>query len=163
MKRLRFIGRTRSHAHKSHGPQRSGDDQARDFRGKIPADVIGEAKELPPGVEPDEEVCEIIRRTLAGGMDLAQDACLAADEVCKCFFKYQVRKMEEKEKETSETETDTDTDTETENSEFDFFFQYIFPCSTAVLCMYLSGASERSARACDRRYCDVFFVAAMAC
>lgn len=59
----------------------SGDDQARDFRGKIPADVIGEAQELPAGVEPDEELCEIIRRTLAGGMDLAQDACLAADEV----------------------------------------------------------------------------------
>lgn len=59
----------------------SGDDQARDFRGKIPADVIGEAQELPAGVEPDEELVEIIRRTLAGGMDLAQDACAAADEV----------------------------------------------------------------------------------
>ena len=61
--------------------KRSGDDQARDFRGKIPADVIGEAQELPAGVEPDEELVEIIRRTLAGGMDLAQDACAAADEV----------------------------------------------------------------------------------
>lgn len=56
-----------------------GDDQARDFRGKTPADVIGEA--LPEGAEPDEELHEIIKRTLAGGMDLAQDACLAADEV----------------------------------------------------------------------------------
>ena len=58
-----------------------GDDQARDFRGKTPADVIGEAQELPEGVEPDEELHEIIRRTLAGGMDLAQDACRAAEEV----------------------------------------------------------------------------------
>lgn len=63
----------------------SGDDQARDFRGKIPADVIGEAKELPAGVEADEELSEIIRRTLAGGMDLAQDACAAADEVGVCL------------------------------------------------------------------------------
>lgn len=43
--------------------------------------MIGEAQDLPAGVEPDEEQCEIIRRTLAGGMDLAQDACNAADEV----------------------------------------------------------------------------------
>ncbi|CAN0130149.1 unnamed protein product, partial [Ectocarpus fasciculatus] len=57
-----------------------GDDQARDFRGKTPADVIGEAIELPEGVEPDDELCEVIRRTLAGGMDLAQDAVQAADE-----------------------------------------------------------------------------------
>lgn len=64
-----------------HGCDR-GDDQARDFRGKTPADVIGEAVELPEGVEPDEELCEVIRRTLAGGMDLAQDAVQAADEVC---------------------------------------------------------------------------------
>ncbi|CAM9714983.1 unnamed protein product, partial [Hapterophycus canaliculatus] len=59
---------------------RGGDDQARDFRGKTPADVIGEAKELPEGQEPDEELFEIIKRTLAGGMDLAQDAVRAADE-----------------------------------------------------------------------------------
>lgn len=59
-----------------------GDDQARDFRGKTPADVIGEAVELPEGAEPDDELCEVIRRTLAGGMDLAQDAVQAAEEVC---------------------------------------------------------------------------------
>ncbi|CBN78673.1 receptor protein kinase-like [Ectocarpus siliculosus] len=59
---------------------RGGDDQARDFRGKTPADVIGEAVELSEGAEPDDELCEVIRRTLAGGMDLAQDAVQAAEE-----------------------------------------------------------------------------------
>ena len=68
-------------AKKKNAKIKSGDDQARDFRGKIPADVIGEAQDLPPGVEPDAELVEVIRRTLAGGMDLAQDACAAADEV----------------------------------------------------------------------------------
>lgn len=59
-----------------------GDDQARDFRGKTPADVIGEREEVSPGEEPNEQLHEVIRRTLAGGMDLAQDAVNAADEVC---------------------------------------------------------------------------------
>lgn len=59
----------------------SGDDQARDFRGKTPADVIGEREEVQDGQEPNEELHEVIRRTLVGGMDLAQDAVAAADEV----------------------------------------------------------------------------------
>lgn len=58
---------------------RGGDDQARDFRGKTPADVIGEQVETPEGGD-NEELQRIIKRTLAGGMDLAQDAVLAADE-----------------------------------------------------------------------------------
>ena len=60
----------------------SGDDQARDFRGKTPADVIGEQVEGSEGADSTEELHRIIKRTLAGGMDLAQDAVLAADEVC---------------------------------------------------------------------------------
>lgn len=60
---------------------RRGDDQARDFRGKTPADVIGESEVVADGEEPNEDLHEVIKRTLAGGMDLAQDAVLAADEV----------------------------------------------------------------------------------
>ena len=60
----------------------SGDDQARDFRGKTPADVIGEQVDAPEGADSSEELHRVIKRTLAGGMDLAQDAVLAADEVC---------------------------------------------------------------------------------
>lgn len=59
----------------------SGDDQARDFRGKTPADVIGEREEVPEGGESNDELRVVITRTLAGGADLAQDAVLAADEV----------------------------------------------------------------------------------
>lgn len=66
--------------------KKSGDDQGRDFRGKTPADVIGESKEVEEGKESNEELYEVIRRTLAGGMDLAQDAVLAADEVCGGFW-----------------------------------------------------------------------------
>lgn len=60
----------------------SGDDQARDFRGKTPADVIGEQADAPREGDSADDLERIIRRTLAGGMDLAQDAVLAADEVC---------------------------------------------------------------------------------
>lgn len=60
----------------------SGDDQARDFRGKTPADVIGEREDVAEGKEPDDELHVVIKRTLAGGADLAQDAVLAANEVC---------------------------------------------------------------------------------
>eukprot|EP00904_Undaria_pinnatifida_P010258 jgi/Undpi1/6362/HiC_scaffold_20.g08843.m1 len=59
---------------------RGGDDQARDFRGKTPADVIGEQADAPREGDSADDLERIIRRTLAGGMDLAQDAVLAADE-----------------------------------------------------------------------------------
>lgn len=45
--------------------------------------MIGEQVETPEGGD-NEELQRIIKRTLAGGMDLAQDAVLAADEVCMC-------------------------------------------------------------------------------
>lgn len=68
----------------------SGDDQARDFRGKTPADVIGEQVDASEGEDSDEELHHVIRRTLAGGMDLAQDAVLAADEVCVLYVRVYV-------------------------------------------------------------------------